>query len=91
MTSLRQRMTEDIEVRNLALNTPTSYLQQVSLFAPHFHKSPGQLGPEEIRTYQVRSTSLTKGSWPLVRFSLPSQPYAFSTRSRSNGNGLWMT
>jgi hypothetical protein len=33
MTSLRQRMTEDMQVRNLALNTQTSYLQQVSLFA----------------------------------------------------------
>jgi integrase/recombinase XerD len=53
MTSLRQRMTEDMQVRNLALNTQTSYLQQVSLFARHFHKSPDQLGPEEIRTYQV--------------------------------------
>jgi hypothetical protein len=33
MTSLRPRMTEDMQVRNLALNTQTSYLQQVSLFA----------------------------------------------------------
>jgi len=36
MTSLRQRMTEDMQVRNLALNTQTSYVQQVSLFARHF-------------------------------------------------------
>jgi site-specific recombinase XerD len=53
MTSLRQRMTEDMQVRNLALNTQTSYLQQVSLFARHFNKSPEALGPEEIRAYQV--------------------------------------
>ena len=45
MTSLRQRMTEDMQVRNLALNTQTSYLQQVSLFARHFEKSPELLGP----------------------------------------------
>jgi hypothetical protein len=44
MTSLRQRMTEDMQVRNLALNTQTSYEQQVSLFARHFDKSPEQLG-----------------------------------------------
>jgi hypothetical protein len=31
MTSLRQRMTEDMQVRNLALNTQMSYLQQESL------------------------------------------------------------
>jgi hypothetical protein len=45
MTSLRQRMTEDMQVRNLALNTQTSYVQQVSLFARHFNKSPEELGP----------------------------------------------
>ena len=53
MTSLRQRMTEDMQVRNLALNTQTCYVQQVSLFARHFNKSPEKLGPEDIRAYQV--------------------------------------
>jgi integrase/recombinase XerD len=57
MTSLRQRMTEDMQVRNLALNTQMSYVQQVSLFARHFDKSPEQLGPEDIRAYQVYLTN----------------------------------
>ena len=60
MTFLRQRMTEDMQVRNLALNTQTSYVQQVSLFARHFNKSPEQLGPEDIRTYQVYLTNEKK-------------------------------
>src|SRR6266571_3963490 len=60
MTSLRQRMTEDMQVRNLALNTQTCYVQQVSLFARHFDKSPEQLGPEEIRAYQVYLTNEKK-------------------------------
>jgi integrase/recombinase XerD len=60
MTSLRLRMTEDMQVRNLALNTQTSYLQQVSLFARHFEKSPEQLGPEHIRDYQVYLTNEKK-------------------------------
>jgi len=60
MTALRQRMTEDMQVRNLALNTQTSYVQQVSLFARHFDKSPEQLGPEDIRTYQVYLTNEKK-------------------------------
>ena len=33
MTALRQRMTEDMQVRNLSLNTQKSYLQQVTRFA----------------------------------------------------------
>ncbi len=60
MTSLRQRMTEDMQVRNLALNTQSSYLQQVSQFARYFKRSPEQLGPEEIRTYQVYLTNERK-------------------------------
>ena len=60
MTFLRQRMIEDMQVRNLALNTQTSYLQQVSLFARHFHKPPQALGPEEIRAYQVYLTNEKK-------------------------------
>ena len=57
MTPLRQRMTEDMQVRNLALNTQQSYVQQVSLFARYFNKSPELLGPEDIRTYQVYLTN----------------------------------
>jgi integrase/recombinase XerD len=60
MSSLRQRMTEDMQVRNLALNTQTSYVQQVSLFARYFNKPPEQLGPEDIRTYQVFLTNEKK-------------------------------
>jgi integrase/recombinase XerD len=50
---LRQRMIEDMTVRNFAPNTQESYLHQVNLFARHFDKSPAQLGPEEIRCYQI--------------------------------------
>jgi site-specific recombinase XerD len=53
-------MTEDMQVRNLALNTQTSYVQQVSLFARHFNKSPEELGPEDIRSYQVYLTNEKK-------------------------------
>jgi integrase/recombinase XerD len=57
MTPLRQRMLEDMQVRNLSPHTQLSYAQQVSQFARHFGQSPEQLGPEEIRTYQVYLTN----------------------------------
>jgi site-specific recombinase XerD len=53
-------MTEDMQVRNLTLNTQLSYVQQVSQFAQYFHKSPEDLGPEDIRTYQVYLTNERK-------------------------------
>ena len=52
-TPLRQRMVEDMTVRNLAPTTQATYVHQVSMFARHFARSPELLGPEEIRSYQV--------------------------------------
>src|SRR5436309_15263156 len=60
MTPLRERMTEDMQLRNLALNTQLSYVKQVSLFARYFNKSPEELGPEDIRAYQVYLTNERK-------------------------------
>ena len=60
MTVLRRRMTEDMQVRNLSPHTQASYLQQVSLFARHFAKSPDVLAPEHIRTYQIYLTNEKK-------------------------------
>jgi integrase/recombinase XerD len=53
MTPLRQRMLEDMQVRNLSPNTQRAYVESVARFARHFNRSPVDLGPEEIRTYQV--------------------------------------
>jgi integrase/recombinase XerD len=52
MTPLRQRMIEDMRIRNFTEQTQTSYCQYVSQFARHFRRSPEHLGPEDIRTYQ---------------------------------------
>jgi integrase/recombinase XerD len=57
MTPLRQRMLEDMQIRNLSPHTQTTYVQQVTQFARHFGRSPDTLGPEEIRAYQVYLTN----------------------------------
>jgi integrase/recombinase XerD len=53
MTPLRQRMLEDMSIRNLAENTQQSYLQQVASFARYFGCRPDTMGPEKVREYQV--------------------------------------
>jgi integrase/recombinase XerD len=53
MTVLRQRMLEDLRIRNYAPRTVEAYIHWVAEFAKHFHKPPDQLGPEEIRRWQL--------------------------------------
>src|ERR1700676_1768817 len=53
MTALRQRMLEDLRIRNYAPTTVACYIRSVAEFARHFNKSPDQLGPEEIRSWQL--------------------------------------
>lgn len=57
MTPLRQRMLEDMQVRNFSAHTKDGYLRQVVRFAQHFGRSPAELGPEHIRAYQLYLTN----------------------------------
>jgi hypothetical protein len=52
MTPSRQRMIEDMRIRNFTEQTQTSHCHYVSQFARHFRQSPDRIGPEEIRAYQ---------------------------------------
>ena len=51
MTPLRKRMLEELQLRNYAEFTIERYLDAVRSFAKFFHRSPDQLGPEQIREY----------------------------------------
>jgi len=53
MTALRQRMTEDMRIRNFSPKTVGAYLRQISKFAYYFKRSPTELGPEDVRGYQI--------------------------------------
>ena len=53
MTLLRQRMLEDLRIRNYAPSTAECYVRSVAEFAKHFHRPPDQLGAEEIRLWQL--------------------------------------
>ena len=53
MTPLRQRMLEDLQIRNYSPTTVRIYLHCIHAFARHFRRPPDQLGSEHIRQYQL--------------------------------------
>src|SRR6266704_2370291 len=66
MTPLRQRMLEDLQLRNYSEHTMRAYLHCVADFARHFRTSPEHLGPEQVRTYQLFLVHYKQVAWPSV-------------------------
>ncbi len=62
MTPLRQRLIDDLRLRNYSPRTIESYVAGVARFAKHFGRSPDQLGPNDIRTFQLHLLE-GKTSW----------------------------
>ena len=63
MTQLRQRMLEELQRRNYSSGTIRLYLRHVAEFAQHFHRSPDQLGADDIRQYQLFLIQEKKLAW----------------------------
>ena len=51
MTPLRKRMLDELQLRNLSVNTVERYTSAVQQFARYFGKSPEKLGPEQVHEY----------------------------------------
>jgi hypothetical protein len=62
-TPLRQRMIEDMKLRNFSPHTVQAYVDRVAAFAKHFDKSPQLLGPKEVRAYLVFLVEEKRVSW----------------------------
>jgi integrase/recombinase XerD len=53
MTALRQRMIEDMQLRNFSQGTQDGYIRYVAQFAAYFGGSPEDLDLEHVRRYQL--------------------------------------
>jgi integrase/recombinase XerD len=62
MSALRQRLIEDLQVRNYSPRTVEAYVAAVAKLARHFKRSPDQLTSEDVRAFQVHLLA-QKASW----------------------------
>ena len=71
-TNLRQRMTEDMQLRALSPRTIEAYLMWVAAFARFCRRSPDKLGPRHVRDYQghLLQTGKSTSTIRLASFAL---------------------
>ena len=53
VTPLRQRMLDDMKLRNMAVSTRKIYVSSVAGFSAYHGRSPDQLTLEDVRDYQL--------------------------------------
>ena len=66
MTKLRQRLIEELRIRNRSEVTVRCYVRNVAKFSRHFGESPDLLGPEHIRKNRLFLLEDKKLSWSTV-------------------------
>ena len=53
MTPLRQRLLDDLRLRNYSPRTVQAYVAAVAKLARHFRTAPDRLAPEQVRAFQL--------------------------------------
>jgi site-specific recombinase XerD len=78
MTPLRQRLIEDMQLRNLAPDTIKGYVRYVAQFSKFFGRSPDQLTSEHARQYQLHLLQ-KKVSWSTFNQSVCALRFLYGT------------
>jgi len=76
---LRQRMVDDMGIRNYSPATQYIYVNAVAKYALHFGRSPAQLGPEHIRDYQVHLVQDKHVSWGVFNIAVCALRFLYGT------------
>src|SRR6516164_5874212 len=57
ISPLRQRMIDDMTMRNLSANTQETYIRSVAQFSAFHRRSPDKLGVEHVRDFHLHLVS----------------------------------
>lgn len=78
MTPLRQRLTDDLRLRNYSPRTIEAYVAGVARLAKHFQRSPDQLSVEDLRQFQLHLLE-QQVSWSLYNVVVCSLRFFYGT------------
>ena len=78
MTPLRQRLVDDLRLRNYSPRTIEAYVAGVARLAKHFNRSPDQLGVEDLRRFQLHLLE-QQVSWSLFNVVVCSLRFFYGT------------
>ena len=85
MTPLRQRMIEDMKLRNLSPRTIEAYVMRAAGFARHFGRSPAALGREEVRSYLLHLVQEKKVSWSVYNQTVAALKFLYEVTLNREG------
>lgn len=78
MTPLRQRLVDDLRLRNYSPRTIEAYVAGVARLAKHFNRSPDQLTVEDLRAFQLHLLE-QRVSWSLFNVVVSSLRFFYGT------------
>jgi integrase/recombinase XerD len=88
MGKLYDQMKVDLELKNLSPRTRSCYLTWVKSFALHFHRSPEELGEQEIRDYLHYLIQEKKASQSGVSQAYSALKFFYETTLKRDWNGF---
>lgn len=89
MTALRQRMQEDLTLKNYSKRTATSYLDSARQFARFHWRSPAEMGEHEIRAFLL-DLALKQKSASVLKMHVASLKFLYATTLRRPEEVAWL-
>ncbi len=87
MSTLREQMVADLQLRGLTPKTQRIYLREVSNFAKYFNKSPEKLGENELKEYLLYLLNERKLSAGTYRFYYQGLKFLYKHVLKRGGGG----
>ena len=66
MSTLRKKMTEEMQLRRFSVNTQESYLRSVTGLARHYAISPNTITKDQLKSYFLFLTNERKLAWSTI-------------------------